>query len=233
MVRTGYPALLYLTRNSDEIGGQSWNIFSDGNKQGARCGPTCGTMGLTAMATDVRGLLQRWREGDDAALNDMAPLVYNELRRIARIFLAGQPGHTLQPTALVNQAWMKLFQNAHPEFVDRAHFLAVMARVMRQVLIDHARAAGAAKRWGGKQRVPWDASIELAGDDVYHVQVLELDRALQALAKESFSLARIIEMHYFGGMTAEEVAAVVDRSAEAVRHDIRAARAWLRREVAR
>jgi RNA polymerase sigma factor (TIGR02999 family) len=104
---------------------------------------------------------------------------------------------------------------------------------MRQVLIDHARAAGAAKRWGGKQRVPWDATIELAGDGFRQIQVLEVDRALQALARENASLAQIIEMHYFGGMTAEEVAAVVNRSSEAVRHDIRLARAWLRRELGR
>jgi RNA polymerase sigma-70 factor (ECF subfamily) len=155
------------------------------------------------------------------------------LRRIAQSFLWHQPGHTLQPTALVNEAWLKLFENAEPEFKDRAHFLAVMSRVMRQVLIDHARSACAAKRWGGKQRVAWDATIELAGDGFRQLQVIEVDRALQALARENSSLAQIIEMHYFGGMTAAEVAAVVERSSEAVRHDIRLARAWLRRELGR
>src|SRR5437016_2787478 len=183
------------------------------------------------MATEITGLLQRWRHGDETALNNLMPLVYDELRRIARIFMRHQPGHTLQPTALVNEAWVKLFQNEEPEFAERAHFFAVMSRVMRQVLIDHARAAGAAKRWGGKQRVPWDATIEFAGDGFRQLQVLEVDRALQALARENSSLAQIVEMHYFGGMTAEEVAAVVDRSSEAVRHDIRLARAWLRREL--
>src|SRR5437764_6571301 len=113
------------------------------------------------MPTEVTGLLRRWRDGDSAALDDLMPLVYNELRRIARIFLRHQPGHTLQPTALVNEAWVKLFQNAEPEFADRAHFLAVMSRIMRQVLVDHARTVGAAKRWGGKQRVAWDANVEL------------------------------------------------------------------------
>src|SRR5436305_1732044 len=136
------------------------------------------------MATEVTGLFKRWRQGDESALNDLMPLVYKELRRIARIYLRSQPGHTLQPTALVNEAWVKLFQNAETEFTDRAHFLAVMARVMRQVLIDHARTSGAAKRWGGQQRVPWDASVELAGDVADDVQVLELDLALQALAKK-------------------------------------------------
>jgi RNA polymerase sigma-70 factor (ECF subfamily) len=184
------------------------------------------------MATEVTRLLERWRQGDNDALNELMPLVYTELRRIARIFLRHQPGHTLQPTALVNEAWVKLFQNLEPEFNDRSHFLAVMSRVMRQVLIDHARASGAAKRWGGRQRVTWDANIQLAGDGFRQLQVLDVDHALQALAQEKPPLAQIMEMHYFGGMTAEEVAAVLDRSAEAVRHDIRLARAWLRRELA-
>jgi len=183
------------------------------------------------MATEVTILLHRWREGDEAALNDLMPLVYNELRRIAQIFLRHQPGHTLQPTALVHEAWVKLFHAAEPEFADRAHFLAVMSRVMRQVLIDHARASGAAKRWGGQQRVPWDASIDLAGVGFRGLQVLDIDRALEALGREDALLARVIEMHYFGGMTAEEVATVVSRTPEAVRHDIRLARAWLRREL--
>jgi RNA polymerase sigma factor (TIGR02999 family) len=182
---------------------------------------------------EVTILLQRWREGDNSALDDLTPLVYNELRRIARTFLRRSPNHTLQPTALVNEAWAKLFQGAQPEFTGRAHFLAVMSRVMRQVLVDHARAAGAAKRWGGQQRVAWDPAIELPGDGAPPLQLMELDRALQTLAQEDAALAAIIEMHYFGGMTAEEVAAVADRTAEAVRHDIRLARAWLRRELGR
>ena len=183
------------------------------------------------MPTEVPWLFERWRNGDESALNALMPLVYNELRRIAQSFLRGQPGHTLQPTALVNEAWVKLFQSAEPAFADRAHFLAVMSRVMRQVLIDHARAGGAATRWGGKERIPWDTSIGLAEDGGHPIQVLDIDRALEALARESSSLAGIIEMHYFGGMTAEEVAAVVERTPEAVRHDIRLARAWLRREL--
>src|SRR5215467_12323689 len=181
------------------------------------------------MNHEVTGLLHRWRKGDEAALNEALPLVYNELRRIARTYLRRQPEHTLQLTALVNEAWLKLFQNAEPEFTDRAHFLAVMSRIMRQVLIDHARGASAAKRWGGQQRVPLEATFEFAGEGFRQLQVLEVDRALQALARENSSLAHIIEMHYFGGMTAEEVAAVVNRSSHAVRHDIRLARAWLRR----
>ena len=184
------------------------------------------------MASEVTGLLVRWRQGDEAALNDLMPLVYNELRRIAQVFLRHQPGHTLQPTALVHEAWLKLFQN-EPEFADRAHFLAFMSRVMRQVLIDHARAGGAAKRWGGQQRVPWDATVELAGDGLQQLQVLDVDRALASLALENAPLAQVIEMHYFAGMTAEEVAVVAGRSPDSIRHAIRLGRAWLRRELGR
>ena len=183
------------------------------------------------MPANVTALLQRWHQGEAAALNDLIPLIYTELRRIAKMHLRQQPGHTLQPTALVNEAWIKFFQNTGPELHDRAHFLAVMSRVMRQVLIDYARSSGAAKRWGGQRRITWDATIELPDEGFQQLQLLALHRAIEALERESPALAGIIEMHYFGGMTAEEVAAVVNRSAEAVRHDIRLARAWLRREL--
>jgi RNA polymerase sigma-70 factor, ECF subfamily len=184
------------------------------------------------MSSEVTVLLRRWREGDESAANDLMPLVYGELHRIAQIFLRRQEGHTLQPTALVNEAWLKLFDRAEPAFNDRVHFLAMMSRVMRQVLIDHARSAAAAKRWGGQQRIDIDIAIEGAGAEPLQLQVLELDRAIEALERENASLGRILEMHYFGGMTAEEVAAAVNRSCEAVRHDIRLARAWLRRKLA-
>jgi RNA polymerase sigma factor (TIGR02999 family) len=157
--------------------------------------------------------------------------VYNELRRIARHLLRGQPEHTLQPTALVHEAWVKLFRNEEPEFADRAHFLAVLSRVMRQILIDHARTVGAAKRWAGKKRVPWDAMIDVADEGLLHIHVLDIDRALETLSRENSRLSEAIEMHYFGGMTAEEIASVLERPAETVRHDIRVGRAWLRREL--
>jgi RNA polymerase sigma factor (TIGR02999 family) len=183
---------------------------------------------------EVTRLLQRVREGEPGALDELMPLVYGELRRIARAFMRRQqPGHTLQPTALVNEAFIKLFQDVNPHFADRAHFLALMSRVMRQVLVDHARAHGAAKR-GADARVPWDTNIEVtSGRGSEQVKLLDLHRALDALAQENASLAQVVEMHYFGGMTAEEAAAVIDRSVHAVRHDLRVARAWLRRELAR
>ena len=187
------------------------------------------------MTTQVTHLLQRLRAGEQSALDELMPLVYTELRRIAQSFMRRQPpGHTLQPTALVNEAFIKLFGDVQPTVADRAHFLALMSRVMRQVLVDHARALGAAKRGGGKGRVPWDTSIEVPDRGTAHpLKLLDLHGALEALERENDSLARVVEMFYFGGMTAEEVATAVGRSAHVVRHELRLARAWLRRELAR
>jgi RNA polymerase sigma-70 factor, ECF subfamily len=185
--------------------------------------------------TEVTRLLHRARAGDGAALDELLPLVYGELRRIAASFMRRQqPGHTLQPTALVNEAFIKLFQGDEPQLADRAHFLALMSRVMRQILIDHARAHGASKRGGGRARVSWDTSIEVPADrGGEQIKVLDLHRALETLERENASLAQVVEMHYFGGMTAEEAAVASARSVHVVRHDLRLARAWLRRELAR
>ena len=185
------------------------------------------------MPIGVTELLRRWQDGDTGALNELLPLVYQELRRVAQAYLRYQPpNQTLQPTALINEAYLKLFDGVEPRFADRAHFLAVMSRVMRQVLIDHARAAAAAKRGGENERVDWDTAIQLQSGAVpRQLHMLELDRALQALEGENPSLAKVIETHYFAGMTAEEISVVEGRSAHAIRHELRLARAWLRREL--
>jgi RNA polymerase sigma factor (TIGR02999 family) len=184
---------------------------------------------------EVTRLLSRVRQGDRAALEQLMPLVYRELRRIAGAFMRRQqPGHTLQPTALVNEAYIKLFQDEHPAVTDRAHFLALMSRVMRQVLVDHARAHVAAKRGGSDRRIPWETSIEVRGEHAMEQwKLLDLHRVLEALAVEEPALAEVVEMHYFGGMTAEEASLALERSAHVVRHQLRIARAWLRRELAR
>jgi RNA polymerase sigma factor (TIGR02999 family) len=186
------------------------------------------------MASQIDVLLQKLRDGDRAALDELMPLVYAETHQIAQAFMRRQrPSHTLQPTALVHEAFIRLFDAAGPQLADRAHLLALMARVMRQVLVDHARAQNAAKRGGGDQRVTWDTDIEVISErGPEPLQVLELHDALDALAREDEHLARVVEMHYFGGMTAEETALVVGRSVHAVRHDLRYARAWLRRRLA-
>jgi RNA polymerase sigma factor (TIGR02999 family) len=183
----------------------------------------------------VTRLLQRVREGDREALEELMPLVYRELRRVAAAFMKRQrPDDTLQPTALVHEAFIKLFQDAQPGLADRAHFFALMARVMRQVLVDQARAHAAAKRGGRDAHVPWNTNIEVGSDQGKElVRLLDLHCALEALERDNASLAQVIEMHYFGGMTAEETAAALARSVHTVRHDIRLARAWLRRELTR
>jgi RNA polymerase sigma factor (TIGR02999 family) len=186
------------------------------------------------MSSQITVLLQKVRAGDRVALDELMPLVYAEVRRIAQAFMHGQrPGHTLQPTALVHEAFIKIFEDEGPALADRAHLLALMARAMRQVLVDHARAQGAAKRGGGEQRVTWDTGIEVPAErGPETVQVLALHDALDALAREDATLAQIIEMHYFGGLTAEESASVLGRSVHSLRHDLRFARAWLRRRLA-
>jgi len=159
-------------------------------------------------------------------------VVYAALHRIARSHLRKERSdHTLQPTALVNEAYLKLFGHSEIQFADRAHFFAVVSQAMRRILVDHARARAAARRDGG--RVQLDPAIELESDTGHQqIKLLELDLAMDALAQEKSSLAELIEMRYFGGMTAEETAEVVGRSVHVVRHELRLAHAWLRRELA-
>jgi RNA polymerase sigma factor (TIGR02999 family) len=185
------------------------------------------------MAGDVSRLLRRWREGDQEVRDELVSLVYGELRGIAQSFMRRQPpGHTLQPTALVNEAFIKLFEGAEPNIADRAHFLALMSRIMRQVLIDHARAHSAAKRGGRDARLTWDTNVEIRDERAGHqLKLLDINRAFETLARDNPALAELIEMHYFGGMTAEEAALAVGRSVHVVRHDLRLGRAWLRREL--
>jgi RNA polymerase sigma factor (TIGR02999 family) len=161
------------------------------------------------------------------------PVVYAELRRIAARHLRRErQEHTLQPTALVNEAYLRMFDHSHPQFADRAHFMALATRVMRSILVDHARRRGSAKRGGDGPRVSFEANLDVAIDGTdFRLRVLDLDRALEALARDNPPLAEVIEMRYFGGMTAEETSEVVGRSVHIVRHELRFAQAWLRREL--
>ncbi len=183
---------------------------------------------------DVTSLLARIREGERSALDELVPIVYDELRRMARALMRGQRSdHTLQPTALINEAFMKLIGQEKPQFVDSVHFLAVMARVMRQVLVDHARSAGAAKRGGRDARAVWTTNIQVSAEQGdTQVEVLALHTALDRLAIENPVLAEVLEMNCFGGMTTEEIAGASGRSVHVVRREVRVARAWLRRELA-
>lgn len=189
------------------------------------------------MNADVPQLLEKLRAGEESALSALVAVLYDELRRIAARQLRGErPSHTLQPTALVHEAYLKLMGEAPLRFADRSHFLAVTSRVMRQVLVDYARARTAAKRGGnGRGVLPladWTVSLEPARKSAMDpLELLDLDRAIEALACEDHSLAQLIEMRYFGGMTAEETAEALALSVHVVRHDLRLAQAWLRRRM--
>jgi RNA polymerase sigma factor (TIGR02999 family) len=173
-------------------------------------------------------LLRRWREGDQAAFEELATLLYPELRRIAATHMRGERiDHTLQPTAVVHEAYTRLI-DLELEWQDRVHFLSMASRVMRRVLVDHARAARAAKRGGEGVRVPLEEErlvVEPSCD------ALDLDRALEQLAAHQERPARVVELHYFGGLSYREIAAAVGTSEVTVERDLRFAKAWLRRRL--
>src|SRR5262245_29844181 len=187
----------------------------------------CGPMA----ATPVTELLKAWGGGDEAALNELVPLVESELRRLARGYMARErSGHTLQTTALVNEAYLRLVDAQDVRWNDRAHFFGIAARLMRRVLVDHARQRAFRKRGGGAQAVSLDDAMFVSR--VPDVELLDLDRALQALAAVDNRKARVVEMRYFGGMTVEETADALAVSTETVKRDWRLAKLWLLDELA-
>ncbi|MEL7199599.1 MAG: sigma-70 family RNA polymerase sigma factor [Pseudomonadota bacterium] len=178
---------------------------------------------------EITGLLQQWGGGDEKAGDALAPLVYNELRiRAQRAFRSENSGHTLQPTALVNEAYAKLV-NADVDWQDRAHFYALAARMMRRLLINHANSRKAERRGGDAVHVTLDRQeIPEHGNDV---EMIALADALSALEQLDERKSRLIEMQYFGGLTVEEMAAVTDLSVATVGRELRFARAWLKNEI--
>ena len=184
---------------------------------------------VTASAP-ITQLLREWGEGDDAALAALIPLVESELRRLAATYMARErPGHTLQPTALVNETFIRLLDAQRAPWQDRGHFLGIAARLMRRVLVDHARARNFQKRGGELQRVTLDEAV--AGFSQLDFNLLGLDRALEALAVVDERKARVIEMRFFGGMTVDETAAALQVSADTVKRDWRLAKLWLLRHL--
>ncbi len=180
---------------------------------------------------DPTTLLMQWRNGDRAALDALFPVIYEDLRRRARGILRHEsPGHTLSTTALVHESYLKLIDGDRLPVHDRAHFLAVAARAMRQVLISYARRHQAAKRGGGMIPLELEESATSRADDGAD-RMLELDRALEKLAAEDDRLARTVEMRFFGGMTVEEIAQAQDRAPSTVKLDWQKARAWLAGEL--
>lgn len=168
--------------------------------------------------------------GDADAMERLIPVVYQELRRLAAGYLRGErPGHTLQPTALAHEAFLRLVGNPNAEWQGRRHFLGVAARTMRSILVDHARRRRAQKRGGGQAAVALDTGLLVAGNRP--VEFDDLDRALEDLARLSERQARVVELRYFGGLTVEEVADLIGVSPVTVKRDWTTARAWLYREL--
>jgi RNA polymerase sigma factor (TIGR02999 family) len=178
----------------------------------------------------VTALLRAWGDGDDAALEQLTPLVEAELRRLARAYMARERrDHTLQATALVNEAFLRLTEARRVRWQDRAHFLGISARLMRRVLVDHARARGYRKRGGGAERVTLVESL-VASPEVA-LDVVALDRALDTLAAVDVRKSRVVELRYFGGLSVEETAEVLHVSADTVKRDWRLAKLWLLHEL--
>jgi RNA polymerase sigma factor (TIGR02999 family) len=181
-------------------------------------------------ATDTIGLLQAWSSGDRAALNQLTPRVYDQLRRLAGHYMQNEsPARTIQATALVHEAYLRLVDVTKVDLRHRAQFFAITARIMRNILLDNARARAAAKRGGQQARVNLDEIPDLS-DQGGH-DLLALDDALTALAAIDPRKAQVIELRFFGGLSVEDTAAALNVSAETVMRDARAARAWLRREL--
>jgi len=183
-------------------------------------------------SSDVTGLLIAWSDGDSQALERLWPLVQDGLRRLAyRSLQRERPGHTLQATALVNEAYLKLVDQRRVRWQERAQFFAVAARIMRRILVDHARRHGAAKRGGGGPRLTVDDSGAAPGATA-DVDLLSLEEALERLEAIDSRQSRIVELRFFAGLTVEEVAEVLQVSPATVKSDWRMARAWLYGELA-
>lgn len=189
----------------------------------------CSNIRMAADLNDIAKLIARWQAGDRQAGETLWQQVYAELRRISgRQFADERSGHTLQPTALVNEALERLYRLDRIQWQDRAHFVAMGARIMREVLIDHARRRGAAKRdWG--QRVTLTDQLAPGGDSL--LDLLDLDGAMTRLEEIDPTKCRLVELRYFGGLTIEEAASVLELSPSTAKRHWQAARAWLYRQL--
>lgn len=185
-----------------------------------------------ALPDEVTQLLINWSKGDQAALEKLVPLVNSELRRLARRYLARErPSHTLQTSALINEAYIRLIDQQSVQWQNRAHFFAVAAQVMRHILVDHARAHLYAKRGGGALKVPLDEVEVIAAQRA--AKLVALDDALSTLTSLDLRKSQIIELRFFGGLTIEETAEAMSISPKTVTREWRSAKAWLHREMSK
>lgn len=185
---------------------------------------------MSAFPEEITQLLLSWSKGDEAALDQLIPLVYPELRKLARRYMSREsPEHTLQTSALINEAYLRLVDQQAVEWQDRAHFFAVAAQVMRHILIDHARSYLYGKRGAGAQHVPLD-KVAVVGHE-RATELVALDEALTRLAKIDDRKSRIVELRFFGGLSVEETAEAMKVSPITVMREWRAAKAWLYREI--
>jgi len=183
-----------------------------------------------ATAHQVTKLLIDWGNGDKTALDELMPLVYEELRRLAHHYMSRERvGHTLQTSALVNEAYLRLVNRKDVHWQNRAHFFAIAAQLMRTILVDHARSHGYAKRGGGARQIPLDETLVVSPDRTG--EVIELDEALTRLADFDLQQSRIVELKFFGGLTIEETAVVLGISPATIKREWNTARAWLFREL--
>jgi len=184
-----------------------------------------------ALSTDITDLLHRWGEGDAAALDQLFPIVYERMRQLAHQRLRSEPDASLNTTALVHEAYLRMVDSPRVDLRDRGHFLGLASRVMRHLLVDHARARKAGKRGLGATPVPLEDAAWLADDKVD--TIAELDEALQRLDAIDERRARILEQRYFGGLTLEETAEALGISLATVKRELRSARVWLALELQR
>lgn len=178
----------------------------------------------------VTSLLQAWSLGDEEALQQLIPVVYDELRRVARRHMAGErASHTLQTTALINEVYVRLVDVESVSIRNRAHFLALCARLMRNVLVDYARSRGYQKRGGGIVHVAFDDGLQVSAEA--DPNLVAIDAALERLAQHDRRKGQVVELRFFGGLTVQETAEALDISPETVMRDWKLAKAWLLREL--
>ncbi|MGH9754095.1 MAG: sigma-70 family RNA polymerase sigma factor [Blastocatellia bacterium] len=181
---------------------------------------------------EITQLLVAWSDGDEQSLASLMPLVYEELRRLASRHLGRErAGHTLQTTALVHEAYLRLVDQKETRWRNRAHFFAIAAKMMRRILVDYARARGFAKRGGGAQQVSFDKAMDVSGERA--AELIALDDALNALAQFNERESKIVELRFFGGLSIEETAEALGVSPGTVMREWTFAKAWLNRELAR